>query len=103
MSKYRYRRASIARNTMDIKATSTSGRGEFAGLPNDTEMAIPVVATAQLVVASRRGRPTLLRYISPRYRWGNIPRSGVLLGVFDPGVLVVLIAFAALSDEDRFL
>jgi len=68
----------MARNTMDIKATSTSGRGEFAGLPNDTDMAIPVVATAQLVVASRRVRQTLLRYISPRYRWANMPSSAAV-------------------------
>src|SRR5258707_5082298 len=99
MSKYRYRRASMTRNTMDIKATSTSGRGEFAGLPNDTDMAIPVVATAQLVVASRRGRPILLRYLSPRYRWANIPSSAAVEGASDPRHFAVLLAFPPLSYD----
>jgi hypothetical protein len=92
----------MARNTMDIKATSTSGRGEFAGLPNDTDMAIPVVATAQLVVASRRVRQTLLRYISPRYRWANMPSSAAVYGLSDPGFLFVLMALPPVTNELRF-
>jgi hypothetical protein len=37
----------------------------LAGLLKATERAMPVVATAQLVVASSRVRQILLRYISP--------------------------------------
>src|SRR6476659_172852 len=66
------------KNTKDIKATRTSGSGEFAGLLNATESAMPVVATAQLVVASRRVRQILLRYISPLYRWASMPSSAAL-------------------------
>src|ERR1700674_3374194 len=66
------------KNTRDIKATRTSGSGELPGLLNATERAMPVVATAQLVVASRRVRQILLRYISPRYRWASMPSSAAL-------------------------
>ena len=37
-----------------------------------------MVTTAQLVVASRRVRQILLRYISPRYRWAIAPTSAAL-------------------------
>ena len=46
--------------------TSTSGRGDADSLLNVSDSAIPVVRTAQLVVASRRVRHTVLRYSSPR-------------------------------------
>src|ERR1700722_18372123 len=66
------------KNTKDIKATRTSGSGELPGLLNATESAMPVVATAQLVVASRRGRPILLRYISPLYRLARMGISAAI-------------------------
>src|ERR1700732_3350056 len=79
------------KNTRDIKATRTSGSGELPGLLNATERAMPVVATAQLVVASRRGRQILLRYISPRYRWASMPSSAALN------------AFCCLGFSDAFI
>ena len=66
----------------DITATRTSGSGELYALLNATERAIPVVATAQFVVLSRRVRQILLRYISPLYRWASIPSSAALNGFF---------------------
>src|SRR5215472_16552762 len=70
----------MARNTRDINATRTSGNGELLALLNATESAIPVVATAQLVVASRRVRQTLLRYISPLYRCASMSSSATVNG-----------------------
>src|SRR6516164_7203955 len=72
----------MLRNTRDINATTTSGSGELYALPKVTERAMPVVATAQLVVESRRVRQILLRYISPLYRWASIPSSAALNGLF---------------------
>src|ERR1700757_507405 len=92
----------MARNTIDIRDTRTRGRGEFVGLPNETESAIPVVATAQLVVASSLVRQILLRYISPRYRWANMPSSAALYGLSDPGLLLVLMALPPVTYERRF-
>jgi hypothetical protein len=60
-SKKRYRRASMQRNTATRSPTRTSGRGEAVGLLKVSDSAIPVVTTAQLVVASRRVRQTVLR------------------------------------------
>ena len=54
-------RASIARNTRAISATRREEGGEFPALLKATESAMPVVATAQLVVASSRVRQTSLR------------------------------------------
>src|SRR6202022_5138646 len=68
----------MERNTRDIKATRTSGSGELPALLKATESEMPVVATAQLVVASRRVRQILLRYISPLYRCASMPSSAAL-------------------------
>src|SRR6516225_6433300 len=70
----------MLRKISDINATRTSGSGELYALPKETERAIPVVATAQFVVLSRRVRQILLRYISPLYRWASIPSSAALNG-----------------------
>src|SRR6266436_1934003 len=70
----------MTRNTRDINATRTSGSGELPALLKETERAIPVVATAQLVVASRRVRQILLRYISPLYRCASKPSSAAVNG-----------------------
>src|SRR6516162_6274415 len=72
----------MLRKIRDINATRTSGSGELYALPKATERAIPVVATAQFVVESRRVRQILLRYISPLYRWASIPSSAALNGFF---------------------
>ena len=72
----------MLRKIRDINATRTSGSGELYALPKTTERAIPVVATAQFVVESRRVRQILLRYISPLYRWASIPSSAALNGFF---------------------
>src|ERR1700757_1730929 len=72
----------MLRKTRDINATRTSGSGELYALPKATDRAIPVVATAQFVVLSRRVRQILLRYISPRYRWASIPSSAALNALF---------------------
>src|SRR6516164_1931350 len=70
----------MLRKTRDINATRTSGSGELYALPKATDRAIPVVATAQFVVLSRRVRQILLRYISPLYKWASIPSSAALNG-----------------------
>src|SRR6266446_9166102 len=70
----------MTRNMRDINATRTSGSGELPALLKETERAIPVVATAQLVVASRRVRQILLRYISPLYKCASIPSSAPVKG-----------------------
>ena len=46
------------------RPTSASGRGDADGLLNVSDSAMPVVRTAQLVVASSRVRHTVLRYSS---------------------------------------
>src|SRR4051812_21370437 len=79
-SKKRYRRASVERNTSTSSPTRTRGRGEAVALLKGTVRAIPVVATAQFVVVSRRGRPTGARDNSPRERGGRGPVSAGLKG-----------------------
>ena len=51
---------------MHSSPTSNSGKGEDSGLEKVTDSAMPSVATAQLVVASRRVRQMVERYTSPR-------------------------------------
>src|SRR6516162_6105452 len=70
----------MERNSRDIRATRTSGSGELPALLKATERAIPVVATAQLVVASKRVRQILLRYILPLYRCASMPSSAAVNG-----------------------
>src|ERR1700737_5300728 len=82
----------MERNTRDIKATRTSGSGELPALLKATESEMPVVATAQLVVASRRVRQILLRYISPLYRCASMPSSAALNDFSCLGFSVELIA-----------
>src|ERR1700720_2172933 len=83
------------KNTKDSKATRTSGSGELPGLLKETESAMPVVATAQLVVASRRVRQILLRYISPLYRCASMPSSVGLNGFSCLGFSDALISLAS--------
>jgi hypothetical protein len=59
-------RASMNKKVVTKSPTSTSGKGDAGSLLNVSDSAIPVVRTAQLVVASRRVRQTVLRYSSPR-------------------------------------
>src|ERR1700747_955900 len=73
----------MLRKTRDIKATRTSGSGELYALPKATDRAIPVVATAQFVVLSRRVRQILLRYISPLYKCASIPSSAAVNGLLE--------------------
>src|SRR6478672_3112094 len=89
----------MERNTRDIKATRTSGSGEFPALLKETERAIPVVATAQLVVASRRVRQILLRYISPLYRCASMPSSAAVNGSL--GFCTALMSLPPLISETR--
>src|ERR1700686_2856032 len=89
------------KNTRDIKATRTSGSGELPGLLKDTESAMPVVATAQLVVASRRVRQILLRYISPRYKCASMPSSAGLNGFSCLGFSDALIGLPAFKLGSR--
>ena len=65
------------------------------GLLKETESAMPVVATAQLVVASRRVRQILLRYISPLYRCASMPSSVGLNGFSCLGFSDALISLAS--------
>ena len=60
---------------------------------------MPVVATAQLVVASRRVRQILLRYISPLYRCASMPSSAALNELSCLGFSVTLIEFASVDAE----
>src|SRR5829696_7353291 len=83
-SKKRYRRASVERNTATSNPTRRRGRGEAVALLKVTVRAMPVVATAQLVVVSRRVRQTVLRYNSPRYRCASAPMSAGLKGGLSP-------------------
>ena len=87
----------MERNTRDIKATRTRGSGELPALLKTTESAMPVVATAQLVVASRRVRQILLRYISPLYRCASMPSSAALNGFSCLGFSVALISLPGLT------
>src|SRR3979490_2972959 len=71
--------------------TSTSGKGDADSLLNVSDSAIPVVRTAQLVVASRRVRHTVLRLSSPRQRGDNAVISAVLNADCLPSTLLSLI------------
>src|ERR1700738_37272 len=92
----------MERNTRDIKATRTSGSGELSALLKATESEMPVVATAQLVVASRRVRQTLLRYISPLYRCASIPSSAALNDFSWLGFSVELISLPPFVPRREF-
>jgi len=92
----------MERNTRDIKATRTSGRGELPALLKVTESAMPVVAIAQLVVASRRVRQILLRYISPLYRCASMPSSAALKEFSCLGFSEALISLPSLIVRREF-
>src|ERR1700674_4796701 len=91
----------MERNTRDIKAKRTSGRGELPALLKVTDSATPVVATAQLLVASRRVRQILLRYISPLYRCASMRRFASLKEFSCLGFSDALIRLASVSSETR--
>jgi len=71
-------------------------KGRVPGIA--TESAMPVVATAQLVVASSRVHLTLLRYISPRYRWASMSSSPPLNDGSSPGLTVALMSFPPVNS-----
>src|SRR5512133_1814936 len=77
----------MLRKIITSRLTRTSGTGEMVASLKQTERAMPVVATAQFVVVSSRVRHTLLRYISPRYKWAKVVNSAaeyLTLPVFSP-------------------